>query len=57
MVQGLLRKIFGTQNERELKRIGPIVEAINLIEPSIAGLTDDELKEKTAEFRERLKSG
>jgi len=57
MVQGLLRKFFGTKNERELKRIGPIVEAINAMEPSIAQLTDDELKGKTAEFRERLQGG
>jgi len=57
MVQGLLRKFFGTKNERELKRIGPIVEVINALEPSITPLSDSELKDKTSEFRERLKAG
>jgi preprotein translocase subunit SecA len=57
MVQALLKKFFGTKNDRELKRIGPIVEAINAYEPMISSLSDHDLKEKTVVFRERLNAG
>ena len=57
MLGTLLAKVFGTQNERELKKIRPIVEAINALEPSITSLTDSQLREKTAEFRQRLAGG
>ena len=40
MIDSLLAKVFGTQNERELKKIRPIVEAINALEPSIQALSD-----------------
>lgn len=51
------KKIFGTQNERELKTIAPIVAKINQLEPSIKALSDDQLRGKTAEFRERINKG
>ena len=57
MLGTLLAKVFGTQNERELKKIRPIVEAINALEPSVTSLTDSQLREKTAEFRQRLAGG
>jgi len=57
MVQGLLRRFFGTKNERELKRIAPIVEAINAKETAISPLSDQDLRDKTAQFRDRLKTG
>src|SRR4051812_6444592 len=57
MLQSLLAKVVGTQNERELKRLRPLVAEINAAEPAIAALTDDELRAKTAEFRERLQKG
>ncbi len=53
----ILKKIFGTKNERELKRIQPIVEKINSLEPSISGLSDSELRGMTDKFRERLERG
>lgn len=53
----VLSKIFGTQNDRELKRIRAIVEEINKFEPNISSLNDEELKAKTIEFRERLEKG
>jgi preprotein translocase subunit SecA len=56
-LQTLARKIFGTQNERELKSITPIVEKINQLEPSIKALSDDQLAGKTAEFKQRLANG
>ena len=53
----VIAKIFGTQNERELKAMRPIVEAINSLEPQIRGLSDQELAHKTVEFREKLAQG
>ena len=57
MISLLLKKIFGTQNERELKRIGPIVDRVNSFEPQIQSLSDEGLKNKTAEFKERIGKG
>ncbi len=57
MIGTLLSKVFGTKNERELKRLWPIVEQINSLEGSISNLTDSKLKEKTDEFRKRIESG
>ena len=54
---GLLQKIFGTHSENELKRIYPIVDAIESLEPQMQKLSDAELKDKTKEFRERLEIG
>ncbi len=57
MIGTLLSKVFGTKNERELKRLWPIVEQINSLEESISNLTDSKLKEKTDEFRKRIENG
>ncbi|HKM47559.1 MAG TPA: hypothetical protein VJX69_08215, partial [Terriglobales bacterium] len=54
MINTLLGKIFGTKNEREVKRLQPRVDAINALEPEIQKLSDDELRAKTAEFRARI---
>ena len=51
------KKIFGDPNERELKGLQPIVEKINSYEPDILKLNDEELKNKTPEFKERLDKG
>ncbi|MHC2994740.1 MAG: preprotein translocase subunit SecA [Candidatus Atribacteria bacterium] len=50
----LVKKVFGDSNERELKRLQPMVEKINSYEPDISKLNDEELKNKTTEFRKRL---
>jgi preprotein translocase subunit SecA len=57
MLETLLAKVVGTQNERELKRLRPLVGEINAIEPSIQSLSDEQLRAKTAEFRARLAEG
>src|SRR6058998_2538253 len=57
MLQTLLAKVVGTQNERELKRLRPLVGEINVLEPEIAALSDEQLRAKTAEFRQRLANG
>ncbi len=57
MFKFILRKIFGTQNERELKRLRPIVDQINALEPKLLGLSDDQLREFTPQLKERLKNG
>jgi len=54
LINTLLGKIFGTKNEREVKRLQPRVEAINALEPEMQKLSDDELRAKTAEFRARV---
>jgi preprotein translocase subunit SecA len=57
MVQALLKKIFGTKNEREMKRLWPMVDKINVLEPQFVSLSDPQLKEKTSEFKKRLEEG
>ena len=57
MVLGLLKKVFGTRNDREVNRIQVIVDQINLLESSISKLSDDQLLAKTGEFKARLKEG
>ena len=53
----LIKKIFGTYSEKELKRIRPIVEKINSLEPEMEKLSDKELRAKTDEFKDRLNKG
>src|SRR5574337_1037216 len=57
MFMKLVSKVVGTKNERELKRIRPMVTAINELEPRVKALSDDDLRGKTAEFRERIAQG
>jgi preprotein translocase subunit SecA len=57
MISNILTRIFGSRNERLLKQYGQTVRQINALEPGIAALTDDELKAKTAVFRERVAAG
>ncbi len=54
MINTLLGKVFGTKNERELKRLMPQVEAISALEPQMQQLSDDQLRAKTEEFRQRI---
>ncbi len=57
MIQFLAKKIFGSANERYLKKIRPLVEKINSYEPEIKQLSDERLAEKTVEFKERIAKG
>ncbi len=54
---GLFEKIFGTHSQNELKRIYPIVDRIEALEPDMQQLSDEDLKHKTVEFKERLANG
>ena len=54
MINQLLGKVFGTKNERVVKALTPKVRAINALEPQIQKLSDDELRAKTVEFRQRI---
>ncbi|HHT56587.1 preprotein translocase subunit SecA [Herbinix luporum] len=54
---GLIQKIFGTHSEREIKRILPLVDRIEALEPEYEKLSDEALRAKTAEFKNRLKNG
>ena len=57
MLTNILKKLFGSKNDRELKRMGKVVKQINELEPSFEALSDDELKGKSADFRARLEQG
>jgi preprotein translocase subunit SecA len=57
MLDATLAKIFGTRNEREVKRLRPMVAAINDLEPGLQQLSDTELAQKTVEFKQRIANG
>ena len=57
MLISTMKKIFGTRNDRELKRMGKVVARINALEEGMQALDDDALRAKTAEFRARLDEG
>ena len=54
MLNSVIAKVFGTNNERAVKRLMPLVAQINALEPATQALTDDQLRAKTAEFRQRI---
>lgn len=54
---GLFEKVFGTHSEKELKKIAPIVDKIEALDTDMQALSDEELKAKTTEFKERLANG
>ncbi|CAM4427404.1 MAG: Protein translocase subunit SecA [Legionellaceae bacterium] len=56
-INKLLTKLFGSANERVLRRIAKTVEQINVLEPTFTALTDEQLQAKTLEFKERLSQG
>ena len=53
----LARKVFGSSNDRKIKTTSPVVDAINALEPQFEALSDEEIIDKTAEFKERLAGG
>jgi len=57
IIDKALAKVFGTANERELKRMAPIVAQINSLETQTRALTDEQLRARTAEFRQRVADG
>ena len=57
MFNAILTKIVGSKNERDLKKIVPVVQRINELEPQMAGLSDLQLPELTDKFRQRLADG
>jgi preprotein translocase subunit SecA len=57
MISSLLTKVFGSKNERDLKKIQPVVDQVNALEPSIQSLSDAELKAQTQRFKERAGNG
>jgi len=54
LLNNLLAKVFGTSNERAVKRLLPEVASINALEQEIHALSDEQLRAKTAEFRQRV---
>src|SRR5512134_239062 len=57
MVGNVLKKIFGSRNERVLKRMRKVVDRINALEARCEALSDEELRAKTVEFKTRLQQG
>src|SRR5207253_4820790 len=57
MINVLLKKIFGSKNDREIKRMRPVVGQVGALEPAVSRLTDQQLGAKTDEFRKRLADG
>ena len=53
----LMEKMFGTHSEREIKRITPLVDKIEALRPAMQALSDEQLADKTKEFKERLANG
>ncbi len=57
MLNTVIKKVFGSKNEREIKRLWPIVEEVNHFYEKLDNLTDEEIQGKTAEFKQRLSEG
>jgi preprotein translocase subunit SecA len=57
LIGDILKRIIGTKHERDIRKLMPIVEAINRLEPQMMKLTDAELRAKTDEFKKRLSAG
>ena len=57
MIADFLKNIFGSKNDRELKRMAPLVDRITALEPEYRELSDAQLQAKTPEFKERLDRG
>ena len=57
MITNFLTKIFGSKNERDLKRLQPVVDKINGLEPEMTALEDADFPQKTADFKQRLENG
>lgn len=57
MLGNILKKIVGTKNDRELKRLSLLLDEVNNFEPTMMSLNDEELREKAAYFKEKLKNG
>ena len=53
----LASKVFGSSNDRKLKKYGPIVAQINALEPEVAALSDEALRARTDDFRARVRAG
>src|SRR4051812_26595515 len=57
MLNDVAKKIFGSRNEREIKRVGPIVARINELESSVQKLSQEQLVAKTMEFKDQVSKG
>ena len=57
MLQSVLTRFFGSKHERDAKKFQPLMDQVNDLEPSMQKLSDEQLKAKTNEFKERLAGG
>ncbi len=54
MIGALARRLFGSANERYVKSLGPLIDEINALEPTLVALSDDALRARTQQFKDRL---
>ena len=57
MIGSFLTKVFGSKNERDLKKLQPTVDQINALESDVRGLTDDQLRQQTDKLKQRFNNG
>ena len=57
MLNQVLAKVFGSKHERDVKRMQPLIEAVDALEPEMEALSDEELRAKTSELKEQLAQG
>ena len=57
MISKAITRVFGSKHDRDLKRLQPLVDAINALEPELESLSDDQLRARTGEARSRLDQG
>src|SRR5438876_8435610 len=57
MLDTIVKKFVGSKNDREVKKIEPIIQKINSLEPQTSSLSNDQLTDKTSEFKQRLSHG
>ncbi|EQD24141.1 MAG: Preprotein translocase, SecA subunit, partial [Leptospirillum sp. Group IV 'UBA BS'] len=57
MLKSLVRSLFSSRNDKEIRRVSKIVDAVNALEPALSPLSDKEIAAKTGEFRARIAGG
>ena len=57
LLKEIAKKLFGTKQDRDLKKLKPLVDTINSIEPKMKAMTDEELKDQTNKFKKLLEGG
>ena len=57
MISKIVKKVFGTKHDRDIKKIMPLIDEINQFDSEFDSLSDEQIKDKTAEFKKRIEDG